>query len=525
MGNRLNTTLRRRTLTLARFIIAFGASAILAGCASLAPPPAPRELRAAWVATVANIDWPSKGNTDSLKQQAEAIAILDRAKAMHLNAIVLQVRPGADAIYPSQLEPWSEFLTGQQGQPPVPAYDPLLFWVSAAHARGLELHAWLNPYRARHPSATSPNAANHIANTMPQAVKTYGTFLWMDPGEQQASQQTLAVVLDLVKRYDIDGIHLDDYFYPYPIEADSPLPAGAAALDGAAPAKLEVDFPDQPAWQRYVDGGGKLARADWRRQNVNALIQAMSKLIHAEKSWVRFGISPFGIARPDRRPATIKGFSQYDKLYADAELWLEQGWVDYFAPQLYWPVSQTAQAYDVLLDYWIAQNKMGRHIWPGLFTSRIGAASRAYAPAEVLQQIALTHARPGASGHIHFSMAALMANREGISDQLLAGPYASPALVPATPWLGAQAPKAPQVGASRTAAGWTLALTPADPASTVAIWSRYGNGWRFAVAPGASASWAVPDDATAGPANAVVVSAVDRLGNESARVTVLPPAS
>ncbi len=500
----------------------------LSGCAIFAPsgpPPAPREFRSAWVATVANIDWPSKGNTDSIKQQAEAIAILDRAKAMNLNAIVLQVRPSADAIYPSKLEPWSEYLSGQQGKAPMPAYDPLQFWVTEAHARGMELHAWFNPYRARHSSAKSPNAPDHIANTIPNAVKTYGTFEWMDPSEEQASRQTLAVIIDVVKRYDIDGVHLDDYFYPYPIEVASPLAPGVAALDGVAPTMAELDFPDQPAWQRYLDGGGKLARADWRRHNVNTLIEAMSKAIHQEKSWVRFGISPFGIAKPDRRPATIKGFSQYDKLYADAELWLEKGWVDYFVPQLYWPISQTPQAYDVLLDYWIAQNTMKRHLWPGLFTSRIGAPARSYAPAEVLQQIKVTHARPGATGHIHFSMVTLMENREGIADQLKAGPYAAAALVPATPWLGAQAPKAPTVGAMRGAGGLTLALTPADPASTVAIWSRYKGQWRFAVAPGAAASWSVPDDAAAGPASAVVVSAVDRLGNESARVSVSLPSS
>ncbi len=526
-GAGLHIKLKRRGVTLKAMSVVLALGAVLSGCASLAPsspPPAPREFRAAWVASVANIDWPSTGSTDAAQQQAEAIAILDRARTMHLNAIVLQVRPSADAIYPSSLEPWSEYLTGHQGQAPLPAYDPLQFWVTEAHARGIELHAWFNPYRARHAAAKSPNTPGHIANAMPQAVKTYGDFQWMDPAEDAASRQTLAVVLDVVKRYDIDGVHLDDYFYPYPILVDSPSPPGAAALDGAPAAKTELDFPDQPAWQRYVDGGGKLARADWRRQNVNQLIEAMSRGIHQQKSWVRFGISPFGIARPDRRPATIAGFSQYDKLYADAELWLEQGWVDYFAPQLYWPISQTAQAFDVLLDSWIAQNIKGRHMWPGLFTSRIGAPSRAYLPEEVLQQIQLTRSRAGATGHIHFSMVALMDNRGGISDLLQSGQYAGAALVPATPWLGAAAPPAPTVGATRAGTAFALALTPGNPASTFAIWARYGNAWRFAVAPGASASWQVPDDATSGPASAVYVSAVDRLGIESTRVAVVLPA-
>jgi len=478
------------------------------------PPEAPREFRAAWVSTVANIDWPSKPGLPADKQQAEAIAILDRAKAMNLNAIVLQVRPSADAIYASKLEPWAEYLSGTQGKAPQPWYDPLKFWVTQAHARGLELHAWFNPYRARHATAKSPVSPDHISKTTPSAVKSYGRFLWMDPGEESASQQTLAVILDVVKRYDIDGVHLDDYFYPYPIESGNP----EAALDGNPSNRPELDFPDQPAWQRYVAGGGKLARADWRRDNVNRLIEAMYKGIHAEKSWVRFGISPFGLGKPDRRPAGIAGFSQYDKLYADAELWLENGWLDYFTPQLYWPIAQAPQAYDVLLDYWLAQNRQGRHIWPGLFTSRIGAPTKSYAPTEIVDQIAVTRSRPQAGGHVHFSMAALMQNREGISDQLAAGHYAGPALVPATPWLAsstAGTPGTPTVAAKVRGAAVDLKLAAGKDNTHYAIWSRHGGEWRFAVTPASKTEWTSADGASA-----VVVSAVDRLGVEGERVTV-----
>ena len=486
---------------------------------TIEPPAAPREFRAAWVSTVANIDWPTKQNLSAAQQQAEAIAILDRAKAMNMNAIVLQVRPSADAIYPSTLEPWTEYLNGAQGAAPKPWYDPLKFWVTEAHARGLELHAWFNPYRARHATAKSPNVASHISRSNPAAVKTYGKFLWMDPAEESASKQTLDVILDVVRRYDIDGVHLDDYFYPYPIEAPGQTGAEAAALDGAAP-KAELDFPDQPAWDRYVRGGGKLDRAHWRRDNVNRLIKDIYAGVHREKSWVRFGISPFGISRPDRRPPTISGFSQYDKLYADAELWLESGWVDYFVPQLYWPISQTPQAYDTLLDYWLAQNPKGRHVWPGLFTSRIGAATRSYAPAEVLKQIQVTRARPAANGHVHFSMAALMENREGIADQLKAVHYGMPALVPATPWLGNMALGAPTVRATRAAGGVRLTMSSAKAAAQFAIWSRHGDQWKFAVAPGSATDFTVADDGKLGPASAVFVSAVDRLGNEGKRVSV-----
>ncbi|WP_426078412.1 glycoside hydrolase family 10 protein [Janthinobacterium sp. PSPC3-1] len=490
------------------------------------PPPAPREFRAAWVSTVANIDWPSRSNLTVAKQQAEAIAILDRARSLNLNAIVLQVRPSADAIYPSQLEPWSEFLTGKQGQPPLPMYDPLAFWVAQAHARGLELHAWFNPYRARHATAKSPLARDSFASTNPASVKQYGRYLWMDPGDAAASKHTTDVVLDVVRRYDIDGVHIDDYFYPYPIDAPG-AGAGAetAALDaGSGAAKRELPFPDEPSWQQYLLGGGQLDRAAWRRQNVNQLIEGLYTGIHREKSWVRFGISPFGIGRPNLRPPGIVGFSQYDKLYADAELWLAKGWLDYLSPQLYWPVAQAPQAFGVLLDYWLAQNPYGRHVWPGLYTSRIDNTPKSFTPQEIVKQIEVTRTRPGANGQVHFSMVPLMQNRKGISEQLKAGVYQSPALIPATPWLGAEAPGAPLVAMRRDTASMNVRLTAGGgkPTAQYAVWARYGDEWRFSVVAGTQTEFNLMDDAI-GRVNAVVISAVDRLGNESARITLRQP--
>ena len=496
------------------------------------PPPAPREFRAAWVSTVANIDWPSRAGLPVVKQQAEAIAILDRARALNLNAIVLQVRPSADAIYPSELEPWTEYLTGQQGKAPSPMYDPLKFWIDQAHARGLELHAWFNPYRARHATAKSPNSRDHISATKPQTVKTYGRYQWMDPGEAEASKHTLGVILDVVKRYDIDGVHIDDYFYPYPIEAPgvageaAALEAGNGAVTGSGAPRPELEFPDQPAWQRYQAGGGQLDRASWRRQNVNQLIEAMYSGIHREKSWVRFGISPFGIGRPDRRPPGILGFSQYDKLYADAELWLKNGWLDYLAPQLYWAISPPPQAFDVLLDYWLRENTRGRHVWPGLYTSRIDGSVKSFEPEEIVKQIGVTRSRAGRGvnsiGHVHFSIAALMQNRKGISDQLKSISYQSAALIPATPWLGSEAPGAPKVGARRGSAGLDLKLSAGKGAIQYAIWARYGEEWRFTTAPAGRGDVTLADEAGVA-AGAVVVSAVDRLGNESERVSVPAP--
>ncbi|NNG24929.1 glycoside hydrolase family 10 protein [Telluria aromaticivorans] len=524
--------LKKRALTLAGLTGALALGGLMTACTTQPgkpgdqadmPPPAPREFRAAWVSTVANIDWPSKPGLPSAQQQQEAIAILDRAVSLKLNAIVLQVRPAADAIYPSKIEPWTEYLNGAQGKPPQPFYDPLKFWVTEAHARGLELHAWFNPYRARHDNARSPAAPNHITNTIPSAVKRYGKFMWMDPGEEAASKQTMDVILDVVRRYDIDGVHIDDYFYPYPIEAPD-VAGNASALDGngngKAAAKPELDFPDTPAWERYLQSGGKLDRPSWRRDNVNRLIESMYKGIHREKSWVRFGISPFGLGRPDRRPPGINGFSQYDKLYADAELWLQNGWVDYFTPQLYWAIAPAAQSYPVLLDYWIGQNTQGRHMWPGLFTSRIGAPAptKQFEPDEILQQIAVTRARPLSTGHVHFSMVALTQNRKGISDQLRATTYAGQALVPATTWLSSERPGMPQVSSMQRKDGVSLTLKAGKGTALYAIWARHGGEWRFAVAPASRVDWTVPDDARLGAANLVYVSAVDRLGNEGAPV-------
>lgn len=518
-----------------------------AGLADL-PPAAPREFRAAWVATVANIDWPSKRDLTVAQQQAEIINIVDHAKELNLNALLLQVRTSADALYPSEIEPWSEYLTGEQGRAPMPFYDPLKMWIDESHKRGIELHAWFNPYRARHTQAKSPQSPTHIANTIPAAVKSYGGYLWMDPGEAAASNQTLNVILDVVRRYDIDGVHIDDYFYPYPVPVPGSEPPLASADESPA-ARVELPFPDEPSWQRYLLGGGKLARDHWRRQNVNALIEKIYRGIHREKNWVKFGISPFGLGKPSQRPAGILGFSQYDKLYADAELWLQNGWCDYFTPQLYWPIQQTAQAYGTLLDYWLSQNTSGRHIWPGMFTSRINGTEKSWQPAEILEQIALTRdftrthgkANEGVSGHVHFSMTALTENRRSIGDQLKATPYASAALVPSMTWLNETVPAMPQVTAELVKIGKAnikLQLHP-DPSTAknsvggfagFAIWQRYGADWRFSFVP--RAVLATPEsnsteldlyvNSPAGTLNSLVVTLVDRFGNESSRVLITP---
>lgn len=511
------------------------------------PPPTPREFRAVWIATVANIDWPTKPGLSSEQQKSETIAILNRVQALNMNAVLLQVRPSADAIYPSLLEPWAEWITGEQGK--TPGYDPLAFWIAEARVRGIELHAWFNPYRARHTKAVSPISKDHIAHRLPNAVKSYGGFLWLDPGDKAAQDHSFAVIMDVLKRYDIDGVHFDDYFYPYPVteQAATQQLAGQSAVanalnSNAASATVvrtperELDFPDEPSWKNYMASGGKLSRADWRRDNVNRFVERVYRGIKAEKPWVRFGISPFGIGRPDRRPPGIAGFSQYDKLYADVELWLQRGWMDYLAPQLYWPIDQGPQAFAVLLDYWHAQNSAKRDIFPGLYTSRIDDSPRSWNVKDIENQIALVRGkRDVAQGHVHFSMAPIVQNRKNLG-ATLASVYASPALnVVAHGYRTIMSENNVieielESRVSPIQQGIKVRSASAIPVNTlrgVTLHLRYGERWQFALLPmranestlanNVIAETTVPASNADGALNAVAASLVDRYAREGVR--------
>ncbi|HEX2204233.1 MAG TPA: family 10 glycosylhydrolase [Longimicrobium sp.] len=502
---------------------ALSAACVLAMAAACAPgrpaagprpdglPEVRRELRGVWVASVANIDWPSRPGLPADGQKAELVAMLDRAAALKLNAVVLQVRPAADALYASDLEPWSEYLTGQMGRAPEPFYDPLEFAVAEAHRRGLELHAWFNPYRARHPSGHSPAAESHISRARPELVRTYGRYLWMEPGEPAVRERTTAVILDVVRRYDVDGVHIDDYFYPYP-ERDS---AGAV-----------VDFPDEPSWTRYVQGGGRLSRGDWRRKNVDDLVRDLYGRIKAEKPWVKFGISPFGVWRPGSPPEATIAFDQYAALYADARRWLREGWMDYFTPQLYWPIARYDLSYPVLLDWWVGENVKGRHLWPGNFTSRtVEADPRPWPASEVLGQVYVTRGRPGATGNVHFSMRAFMLNPDSLVERLQRDAYRDPALVPASPWLSRGAPGRPSVTVERGASGVTVDFAPGGGPAPMwwVVRARFGDRWRVEVLPGGARTHTVARGSETADPTEVAVSAVDRVGIEGpARVVPVP---
>ena len=455
------------------------------------PPPVDREFRAAWVATVDNINWPSAPGLPVELQRQEAVRLLDLLQSLNFNAVIFQVRPQADALYESSLEPWSYYLTGEQGRAPDPAYDPLAFWIEEAHARGLELHAWLNPYRAHHPKG-GPVTGSSLVRTKPGLVLPLSQgYWWMDPSLPETREHSLAVVEDIVGRYDVDGIHFDDYFYPYP------------EYNGGK------DFPDSTSWTAYVANGGKLSRGDWRRQSVNTFIRDVYRSIKSTKPWVKFGLSPFGVWRPGF-PESIRGFDQYDQLYADARLWLNEGWVDYFTPQLYWPIGQIPQSYPVLLGWWDGENTRHRHLWPGINVGRVRGAAGA---GEARDQIMVTRGMlPGAPGNVHWSIGPLVQN-DTLATTLRQGPYARQALVPPSPWLDGRPPAAPEITVAPSGGELQVRWTHPTP-TDVSLWVvnvRTGDAWSHRILPAGERSVSLPAEGI----TEVAVSAVDRVGNES----------
>ncbi len=463
-----------------------------------APAPA-REFRGVWVATVNNLDWPSRPGLPTERQQAELLAILDRAAALRMNAIVLQVRPEFDALYQSPYEPWSRYLTGRQGRPPAPLWDPLAFAVEEAHRRGIELHAWVNPYRAAF-WRDSLVASNHVTNQFQNLIRQYGQYLWLDPGLPESRAFTLRAVVDIVRRYDIDGIHIDDYFYPYP------------EIRGGA----RVDFPDGAAYETYRRSGGPLEKSDWRRNNNDEMVRELYATVKAEKPWVKLGISPFGIWRPGFPATTTAGIDQHEELFADVRKWLNEGWLDYVAPQLYWPIQPAEQSYPVLLKWWVEENLKAREVWPGLALYKLPITGpRKMSATEIVHQIELTRAQPGARGHVLFNARVLMNNVERVADRL-AQTYREPALIPAMPWLDSIAPGKPVASiAIDSLETKVVRFVPSDakPLSAWLVQVRVDGAWSSAILPSAERMYIL-----SGPesrADAISVTAVDRVGNLS----------
>ncbi|HKR02830.1 MAG TPA: family 10 glycosylhydrolase [Pyrinomonadaceae bacterium] len=454
-----------------------------------------REFRAAWIATVDNIDFPTRKDLSVEQQKTELLESLELARSLKLNAVIFQVRPQCDALYKSNIEPWSEFLTGEMGK--AQSFDPLEFLVAEAHQRGILVHAWFNPYRALHPAAKTVSE-NHISKRRPDLVRQYGKFLWLDPGDPEVQAYSLSVVMDVVRRYDVDGVHFDDYFYPYP-EKD----AGGA----------EIEFPDDVSWQKYRTSGGKLARDDWRRKNVNDFIEAVGREIKRIKPEILYGVSPFGIWQPVPEKG-ITGFNAYNKLYADARKWLQDGTVDYLAPQLYWETARKGQSFPILFDWWKSQNTKGRHVWAGIASYRIGSNEN-FTAEEISNQIKLTKGSPVTLGAIHFSFKSLRSDLGGIQKSLRQEVYARDALIPTSPWIKTPKILRPEVKFTRDGrlvrAAWKE--RGARKAFWFVVYARDKNGWSYSVLPAAEKAIALSADRAI---EKIVVTSVDRLGNESA---------
>ena len=411
------------------------------------PPLVQREFRAAWSACVYNIDWPSQPGLSAGRQKSELISMLNKMQELNMNALIFQVRPNADAVYNSRLEPWSHWISGTMGRSP--GYDPLAFCIAEAHRRGIEVHAWFNPFRAL-PNAKMQTAGNHITRTHPKVIRNFKTYKWMDISQSFARRRALDVILDVVKRYDVDGVHIDDYFYPYP--------------DVAKDGRPKQIFPD-----------GKTP--EQRRGFTDAFVRDMYREVKQVKPWVRVGISPFGIWRPGVPAGTTATIDSFFHLSADSRKWLAEGWCDYMSPQLYWRID-SKQSFHRLLSWWRKQGS--RPVWPGIATSRINSKEdRGRKASEIINQISLSR-QVGRNwvGHCHWSVKAIQQNRGGIATRLKKEAYLEPVLVPPMPWLGRSTPETPRVGTTRKGAGVGVSWSLASGARKYVVQARYGKQWR-----------------------------------------------
>ena len=368
------------------------------------------ELRAVWVATVSNIDYPSKPTLSADMQRAEFIALANMHQRNGMNALVVQIRPATDAFYPSPLEPWSQWLTGKQGVAPVPYYDPLQFMIEETHKRGMEFHAWMNPYRAVFNTSASSIAPSHITRLHPEWFLTYGDKTYFDPGNKEVQAHVTAVVTDVMSRYNVDAIHFDDYFYPYRI-------AGK-------------EFPDQASYKKY---GNNMPIDDWRRSNTDSIIVMLSRTIKKENPNCQFGISPFGVWRNATQDPlgsnTKAGQTNYDDLYADILLWLKKGWIDYVTPQLYWEIGHKLADYTTLIQWW-SQHTYGKRCYIGIGIYRAGSNDAWKDKTQLPRQITLLRNTPNMHGMMFFSSKTFEKNPNGWNDSLRLNYFKEPALPP-----------------------------------------------------------------------------------------------
>ncbi len=389
-------------------------SAMAGGTTKPAPRRATREMRGVWVATVANRDWPSKQGLTADEQCEELIAHLDAAVENRLNTVILQVRPTADALWPSPYEPWSQVLTGTQGEDP--GWDPLGTAVEEAHARGLQLHAWFNPYRIANHTDPTRLAESHPARRHPDWVVTYGGKLYYNPGLPEVRAFVQKAMLDAVKRYPVDAVHFDDYFYPYPVAGQT--------------------FDDNDAYDRY--GGGFATRAEWRRDNIDKLVKEMAAGIRKIRPTTEFGISPFGVWRNSATDPlgsdSRAGVQTYDDLYADTRKWVREGWIDYICPQLYWNIGFAAADYAKLVPWWaeVARGSRTRlYLGEALYKAGDPAQPAAWQDkAELSRHLTLAKEHVEARGHVFFAAKDVAADRIGAMARVVADHYGRPAIPP-----------------------------------------------------------------------------------------------
>lgn len=376
-----------------------------------------REFRAAWIQSV---NGQFRGMpTEKLKQNL--IGQLNSLQKAGINAIIFQVRPEADALYASRLEPWSRFLTGVQGKAPEPYWDPMQFMIDECHKRGMEFHAWINPYRTK-TTLKSELAPNHVYNIHPEWFVTYGDQLYFDPALPESRRHICMVVSDIVSRYDVDAIHMDDYFYPYPIKGK--------------------DFPDDASFARF--GGGFSNKGDWRRSNVNVLIKKLHEIIREIKPWVKFGVSPFGIYRnesSDPLGSKTKGLQNYDDLYADVLLWAREGWIDYNIPQIYWHIGHPVADYETLVKWW-ARNTENRPLFIGQSVMNTVQNADPKNPSinQLPRKMALQRAYQTIGGSCQWPASAVVENAGKYRDALIAEYHKYPALPPVFDFMDNEAP-------------------------------------------------------------------------------------
>lgn len=468
-----------------------------------------REFRGAWLHVVGNTRYRTMTGEQIRKEFRQT---LDRLKAAGCNAVIFQVRPQADAFYPSDLEPWSRFLTGKQGVAPDPLWDPLAFMITEAHSRGMELHAWCNPYRVTSNDREKLTPA-HLYFRRPEIFVRYGTQLYLDPGEPEARAHTVRVVADLVRRYDIDGIHFDDYFYPYPVRFE--------------------EFHDDRSFVRYAaeQGFEYWQKNDWRRHNVELLIRELNDTIKSIKPWVRFGISPFGIHRNKRDwpdGSETNGLSNYDQLFADVPGWARKGYIDYIVPQLYWAIGHPAADYETLIHWWNDGN-FTPHLYIG---QNIEVMDRPdpERPGETQlgRKIGLTRELEHVAGNVWWSGWALAADNKGVRSELEQNYQREPALIPAYRQLDSIPPAAP-VGLHRTGKHlrWKNPRTE-DPMQQVlfnAVYIRENTaetaGEPVCLDIVAGEQFTLPETLRKKKGTEIRITAVDRCWNESTAVSIV----